>query len=73
MMLNLSQSGVFDVAARTKYSNDGVDNPQLWTIWEKKLQTLNYGERIAFLSAYSCVTFVAVVGNLLTLYVVATR
>jgi hypothetical protein len=50
------------------------EEPHYWTVWESKLHSnLYYSERIAFLSLFCFITFVAVVGNLLTLYVVATR
>lgn len=63
-----------------KYINDMQvqhkqnDEPHTWTVWEHKLHSqIYYGERIALLSIFCFVTIVAVLGNILTLYVVVTR
>lgn len=61
-----------------KYSSSAepnvkVDEPQYWTVWESKLQTIYYSERITFLCIFCVVTFVAAIGNILTLLVVITR
>lgn len=50
------------------------DEPHYWTVWEHKLHSqIYYGERISLLVSFCFVTIVAVVGNLLTLYVVLSR
>lgn len=84
-MVNLSQLSVRNGGEITesKYPEDHhvpststqrIDEPHYWTVWEYKLYTeiLN-GERIILLSIFCFVTIVAVVGNLLTLYVVLTK
>lgn len=50
------------------------EEPHYWTVWEHKLHSqFHYSERMVFLTLFCVVTFVAVVGNVLTLYVVASR
>jgi hypothetical protein len=57
-----------------KYSQAKVDEPQqYWTMWEYKLHQIYYHERITLLCLFCIVTTVAIIGNLLTLYVVLTR
>ena len=82
-MFNLSHSSVHNGDGERKiiiekYTSQveadvKVDEPQYWTVWENKLQTIYYSERITFLCIFCFVTFVAIIGNLLTLYVVITR
>lgn len=75
-MLNSSHNGEFIELNSNKvpipYKHS--DEPHVWTVWEHKLHSqIYYGERMALLSIFCFVTIVAVLGNLLTLYVVATR
>lgn len=62
------------IELKSRQHHTAREEPHFWTIWEYKLHSQLYnGERIAFLTLFCFITFVAVVGNLLTLYVVATR
>lgn len=59
------------------HNSDGGDaasgEPDFLVIWESLAIHLRFHERMIFLSIASVVTALAVVGNLLTLYVVFTR
>lgn len=79
-MLNSSHLSVYNGEIFEFYTDEEPatykqnDEPHIWTVWEHKLHSqIFYGERIVFLSIFCFVTIVAVLGNLLTLYVVGTR
>lgn len=61
--------------AEAHHSDEGATSgqPDFLVIWESLAIHLRFHERMIFLSITSFVVTLAVVGNLLTLYVVFTR
>lgn len=80
-MLNLSHLSVHNsvgasgriAMAKGIDAESDVDVQQYYTEWEYKLKQIYYHERIALLIMFYVVTAVAIIGNILTLYVVITR
>ncbi|XP_070503098.1 neuropeptide Y receptor type 5-like [Chironomus tepperi] len=81
-MLNLSHSSVHNSGDSgrivVQQSSDAeleviVDVQQYYTEWEYKLKQIYYHERIALVIIFYVVTTIAIIGNILTLYVVITR
>ena len=81
-MLNLSHSSVHNGGDTGRIaiqkSSDAeleviVDVQQYYTEWEYKLKQIYYHERIALVIIFYAVTTIAIIGNILTLYVVITR
>lgn len=81
-MLNLSHSSVHNSGdserIAVQQSSDAemeviVDVQQYYTEWEYKLKQIYYHERIALVIIFYAVVTIAIIGNILTLYVVITR
>lgn len=80
-MLNVSRSTSYNTRImnwKVDGDNDGDSSsmselPAIMVVWERVLQHLHRSERICFLAMFIVVTSLAVVGNVLTLYVVVVR
>lgn len=81
-MLNLSHSSVHNggdsgrIAVQQSSNAEMeviVDVQQYYTEWEYKLKQIYYHERIALVIIFYAVVTIAIIGNILTLYVVITR
>ena len=70
---NYSNIMKWKVGTRQSSNEDASSEMGIDFLWESSLMIFSCGERMVFLTLFSVVTAIAVIGNLLTLYVVFFR